>query len=73
MNVVFSSYKPRVKCNQHPAPPWQSTVNIFADMDASKGLAVFGRNGAPGVAVGLPFRVKAGKSVFRELTITCLN
>lgn len=66
---MISSYKPRVKCSQRPGPPWQSAVSIFADMDASKDLAIFGRAGAPGVEIALPVTVKASKSVFRDLTV----
>ena len=65
----MSSYKPRVKCSQRPAPPWKSTVSIFADMDATKDLAIFGRAGASGVDITLPLNVKASMSVLHDFTI----
>lgn len=58
----MSSYKPHVVCKQRPGPPWRSAVKVFADMPASRDLAVFGRAGAPEIDYELPFVVKASKS-----------
>ena len=65
LDVIVSSYKPNVKCNQAAAPPWSSTVAIFAGMPATKTLVVFGRTGT-GVDLPIPYFLKAGKSTHQS-------
>ena len=62
LQVIVASYKPYVKCNERPAPPWTSVVSIIANMEASKEKYVFGPKGSPGVEVELPWRLKASES-----------
>ncbi|KAL6717688.1 hypothetical protein ACLMJK_005603 [Lecanora helva] len=59
LEVIVSSYKPNVKCNRAPSPPWRSTVTIFAEMTATKNSEIFGPAGRPDVDVSLPFYLKA--------------
>lgn len=61
LKVVMASYKPNVKCNEDPAPPWKSVVNIFANMEASKEKYVFGPQGSSGVEVDLPWTLETAE------------
>ena len=62
LQVIVASYKPYVKCNESPAPPWRSVVHIFANIEASKEKYIFGPQGSPGVEVELPWRLTASES-----------
>ena len=57
--MIVSSYKPNVRCSKGSSPPWQSTVNIIANMVATKNRMNFGRQGGTNVDINLPFLIRA--------------
>ena len=61
LQVIIASYKPKVKCAEKITAPWLSVVSVFSQMEASKVQYKFGPEDTPGVEIGLPFYVTAGK------------
>lgn len=61
LDVFIASYKPSVRCNSFPGPPWNSCISIFSDMHADKNRQMFGHLPDQRVQVRLPISYKAGK------------
>ena len=67
--VIVSSDHPNIRCNEAPSPPWRSTINIIAEMTATKDMLVFGKRGQKDVEVQLPFTIRTCKLTDRVLKI----
>lgn len=59
LDVTIASYKPNVRCNSSPGPPWQSCISLFSDMQADKNRRTFGHLPDQRVQVRLPITYKA--------------
>lgn len=72
LDVTIASYKPNVRCNSSPGPPWQSCISLFSDMQADKNRRTFGHLPDQRVQVGLPVTYKAGKNLHLLIGRACL-
>lgn len=72
LNVIVASYKPNMRCNSFPGPPWSSCVSLFSEMPADKNRQTFGHLPHQRVQVQLPLTYTAGKILLFSVSMSHL-